>query len=208
LSMSESHTYRQVGANEDCPCGSGKKHIDCCLDSNNRWVVDEKGTLIRMQTFKGAPLAEESTVEEMTLLRMEVSGGKCTYQKNSHMSRLSSFPPDVLKMAISVIEIEKVQATMEAFSKYLERTQGGIGDEEADKDRLEDGTYMLLVVSVDEQTGTPVGIGGRRVSEMMSESSLMLFVGALEEIKSEFQLCLTVNSLMNGLIGTIDYGDE
>jgi len=210
MSEIESESYSPVGANDDCPCGSGKKYIVCCLDSNDRWVKSDSGAFVRLKKFKGAApyLSEETKVEEIPLLRIEVKNGKCKYEKNGRMSRLSSFPPDLLKMAISVIEVEKTQAVMEAFGKFLERTNEGVSDDEADADHLEDGSYVLLMVGIDENTGQPLGIGGRRISGVLSESSLMTLVGALEEIKTDILMCLTVNCFINGVIGGIDYGEE
>lgn len=208
--MPEQHAYHQVAAHDNCPCGSGKKYIDCCLDSNVRWVKDEKGEFLRMQNFKGAPppTDEEVEVEEMPLLKLDIVKGKCTYTKNSRMSRLSSFPPDMLKMAVSVIEVEKTQVLMEAFGKFLERTHEGMAEEEADKDRLEDGSYVLLMVTLDADSGRPLGIGGRRVSSSMSEASLLMLIGALEEIKTDVSLCLTVNAVINGMMGSVDYDED
>jgi len=207
--MSQSHSYKQVGANEDCPCGSGKKHIDCCLDSNNRWVRDEKGIAVRLQSFKGAPpAADEEKMEEIPLLRLDVSEGRLTYQMSNRISRLSSFSPEALKLAISLVEIEKTRAVLECFGKFLERTDQGETDEEADTDHLEDGSYVILMVGVDEKTRRPVGVGGRRVSHLMSESALMTLIGALEEVKTDLSLCLTVNCLMNGMLGAVDYASD
>jgi hypothetical protein len=210
--MSESRSYHQVGAHEKCPCGSGKNYIDCCLDSNVRWVKDDKGEYVRMQNFKGSPppTDEDAEVEEMPLLKLDIVKGKYTYTKNSRMSRLSSFPPDMLKMAISVIEVEKTQVIMEAFGKFLERTHEGMSEEEADADRIEDGSYVLLLVTLDADSGRPLGIGGRRVSSMMSEASLLMLIGALEEIKTDMSLCLNVNAVINGMMGSVDYdeGDD
>lgn len=36
----------QIGAQELCPCGSGLKYIDCCLDrAGFKWVKDNKGNI-------------------------------------------------------------------------------------------------------------------------------------------------------------------
>jgi len=179
------------------------------LDSSVRWVIDEKGAYVRLQGFKGAPQPPpDGEMEEMPLLRLVVKDGKCTYSKSSQMSRLSGFPPDYLKLMISAMEIEKTQATLESFGKYLERTQDGAEDEEADSDRIEDGTYVLVMVGLDPESGMPVGVGGRRISESLSESSLMTLIGAYEEMRTDVLLCLIVNCLMNGAVNVVDYNDE
>lgn len=208
--MSEGRKYRQVSANEKCPCGSGKKYIDCCLDSNVRWVVDEDGVLVRLNNI-GATSArsnDDILIEEFPLLRIDVSNGKITYSKNNKISRLSCFPPDVLKMMLSVIEIEKTQAMVEAVLKKQREEEFPVDRGDFDTDSIQDGTYILLMVAVDSETGNPTGIGGSRVSGMLSESSVLRLVGALEEIKTDILLCLTINAVMNGMIGVMDYDDK
>jgi hypothetical protein len=208
--MSEKPVYRQIGAQEKCPCGSGKTYIDCCLDGKTRWLVDDDGNYVKMQNFKGNPDIDKVPSEEIPLLRLDVSNGSLTYAKNSHLSRLASFPPDMLKMSLSVLEVEKNQAMMEAFGKYLNRTQffESSEDDQPDRDSIPDGSYILVMISVNSETGSPLGMGGQRISNMLSESSLYTLIGALEEIKTDINLCLMVNCLMNGMIGSVDYGEE
>lgn len=200
--------YRQVGAQDQCPCGSGKKYIDCCLDGNTRWLVGESGETIRMQTFsKDAP--QEGEVEDIPLLRLDVQGGKLAYAKNSHISRLAGFPPESLKMCLSVLEVEKTKALLDCFGMYLERNQGILpGEGDREPACLADGSYVLVMVRVDCASGHPIGMGGRSVSESLDEQQVMSLIGAYEEIKTDISLCLMVNSMMNGIIGSVDYGGE
>ena len=205
--MPDKHLYKQLGANEKCPCGSGKTYLECCLDGNVRWMVDEAGTLIKMQNLKRDLKEDKVSVEEYPILRLVVEKGRMSYAKNSHISRLSSFSPDILKMILSVIEVEKVKTQMETFVKYMEHSSDEwIGGEE--KDEVPDGSYTLLMVNLDADTGEPLGMGGRHMSEELSEASLLTMIGALEEIKTDIILCLTVNCLMNGMINAVDYGGE
>lgn len=207
--MSESHRkYQQIGAQEDCPCGSGKKYIDCCLDGNIRWMVDESGKPFKMQAFKNVS-SSATMSEDIPLLSVEVKDGNITYSKNSHISRLSGFPPEVLKTTLSVIEVEKMQTVFEAFGKYLQRTHFEDDvEEDTPEEPIPDGEYTLLMVSIDEETGQPLGMGGRRISHLIGESSLMTLIGAYEEIRTDLMLCLTVNCLMNGILGAVDYDDR
>lgn len=203
--MSDNRKLRGVGANEPCPCGSGKLHIDCCLDGPNRWVVDEDGNTILLKSLhKQPPPKEEIDVEEIPLLRLTVEGGKLGYTKSVSMSSIAAFPADMIRLMISSIEVEKQQVSMETFRAYLERSQMlGDDDGSADGDTLEDGVYDLLIVAVDVD-GNPRGLGGRRVSESLSEDSMLGLIGALEEIKTDLTLCLTMNCMMNGMMGTMD----
>lgn len=207
--MADKHTYKQLGANELCPCGSGKTYIECCLDGNVRWLIDENNAYVKMQNFNGVTGQENTPTEEIPLLKIDVNGGKIVYSKNSHLSRFASFPPDMLKMCLSVIEVEKAQSFMEAFSKYIDTTGYEENcDDNADANTLADGSYVLMMISVNAETGEPLGMGGHRISSMLSESSLLTLIGALEEIKTDLTLCLTVNCLMNGMMGAVDYGEK
>lgn len=201
--MGEKKVLRTVGANEPCPCGSGKLHIDCCLDGPNRWVVDGNGNIIQLKTLqKSEPSGEDVDVEEIPLLRLTVEHGKLSYTKSVSMSAIAGFPADMIRLMISSIEVEKQQVCMEAFGTFLERSEM-LGDEEADRDTLGDGVYDLLIVAVDGD-GNPLGLGGRRVSESLSEDSMLGLIGAMEEIKIDLTLCLTMNCIMNGMMGTVD----
>ncbi len=53
----------KVGRNENCPCGTGKKYKNCCLDKGFNWVPDEDGTIYRSipKTDKLARLLEEQS---------------------------------------------------------------------------------------------------------------------------------------------------
>jgi len=44
----------EVGQNEICPCGSGKKYKVCCISKNFKWVKDENG-----EVFKQIPMSQE-----------------------------------------------------------------------------------------------------------------------------------------------------
>lgn len=201
--MSEKKILRAVGAHEPCPCGSGKLHIDCCLDGPNKWVVDEDGNTIQLKSLqKSAPSKEKVDAEEIPLLRLTVENGKLSYTKSVNMSAIAGFPGDMIRLMISSIEVEKQQVSMEAFGMFLERSQY-LEDDEADRDTLEDGVYDLLIVAVDSD-GNPLGLGGRRVSENLSEDSMLGLIGAMEEIKTDLTLCLTMNCIMNGMVGTVD----
>jgi len=37
----------KVGRNEKCPCGTGEKYKNCCIDKGFTWVRDEDGTVYR-----------------------------------------------------------------------------------------------------------------------------------------------------------------
>lgn len=199
--MSEK-SLRGVGANEPCPCGSGKKHIECCLDGPNKWVVDEDGNTIRLKSLHSGPSAEDVPVEKIPLLRLTVEDGRLIYTKSVSMSRIAGFPSDMIRLMISSIEVEKQQTSMETFNAFLERTQE-FDDDVADSDDIEEGVYDLLIVAIDGD-GNPLGLGGQRVSEYLSEESLLGLIGALEEIKTDLMLCLTMNCIMNGMMGTVD----
>ena len=210
--MSEKKILQRVGANEPCPCGSGKTHIECCLDSASNWVKDEQGNTILLKSLQRdtpKPSKEEDSVEEIPLLRLNVKDGKFTYTKSVSMSRIAGFPADMIRFMISSIEVEKQQVSMEAFGSYINRSELlDIGEDEpeedlADTDSLGDGTYDLLITAVDGD-GVPQGLGGTRISESLSEESLLGLIGALEEIKTDITLCLIMNCMMNGMMGTVD----
>jgi hypothetical protein len=196
----EKSAYRQLGAQESCPCGSGEKYIDCCLDKNIRWLINEDGTTIKTQPF-GGPQNNPVNSEDIDILRMTVEGGKISYAKNNQVSHFHTFPSDFLKMMLSVIEVQKSQALLEALNKSLCSHNDLVEDS---SEELTDGTYIILLVSVDAETGYPVGIGGRSITNMLSETSLMTLIGAFEEIRTDVMLCLTVNSMMNGMLGAVD----
>lgn len=212
--MGDNRILQRVPASDPCPCGSGKTHIECCLDGPNRWVKDEEGNVILLKSFqRTAPLPatkEDDSVEEIPLLRLKVEDGKLTYTKSVSMSRIAGFPADMIRLMISSIEVEKHQVSMEAFGGYLNRSDKLEEDILEDKDEddanyntLADGTYDLLITAVDVD-GTPLGLGGMRVSESLSEESLLGLIGALEEIKTDITLCLVMNCMMNGMMGTVD----
>jgi len=61
----------QIGAQEICPCGSGLKHIDCCLDRRGfKWITNDKG-----EVCKSIKLDKESAAAlKRQFERVEKSG--------------------------------------------------------------------------------------------------------------------------------------
>jgi hypothetical protein len=41
--------------NAPCPCGSGRKYKQCCIDKDFQWTTDEQG-----QISKSVPMNEEA----------------------------------------------------------------------------------------------------------------------------------------------------
>lgn len=60
----------QVGANEPCPCGSGKKYIECCLDKGFEFVKNEEDGKVSKrikfrQSQNGTQSSEKDFLGEM-----------------------------------------------------------------------------------------------------------------------------------------------
>jgi hypothetical protein len=55
-------TVVEVGRNDPCPCGSGKKYKNCCVDKGDHFLrkmaKKAKGPGILSRLFKGKPAAE------------------------------------------------------------------------------------------------------------------------------------------------------
>ena len=41
-----------IGRNDPCPCGSGKKYKKCCLDKDNRWKTPEEREAIKQEKIR------------------------------------------------------------------------------------------------------------------------------------------------------------
>lgn len=55
---------QQVGANEPCPCGSGKKYIECCLDKGYEFVRSTSGKVSKRVKFRKSKKPKKSDVEK------------------------------------------------------------------------------------------------------------------------------------------------
>lgn len=195
--------HQMIGANEPCPCGSGSVYLECCLNSNTRYVRDKSGKVIKVD-LKFTPSAKKDSSEDgyevvpLVIVNEEGNVGSSFYA-GTFLNALDI--PDI-KFLISHIEVTKHHLTRAIIP----------GGRKSKKDfPLVLFSILLFKIDEDDDDFDLAGCGCGKVEDfsMLDEDTIDVALVTLESIKTNLFLILIQKSMTWGLISPmIDDDDE
>jgi len=204
--------YQPVGAGEQCPCGSGKPYLECCLDREFKYMRDEKGKVIKLPhnfEVRSLPKKQESNVE-----KKERSDDEPEVKDISPLLVIDICEHGEFSVHIMInIDLNKVQlCDLKAIMGFIERqkvvvaiaiTRGG------KKREMKEDVIPMVVTGTDED-GEIIMIGGARPEDLQGfeEKNLLEVVDYLEELRMSLMAITIQKTIAHFMFPHSDFDDD